>query len=121
MSDETTDDETRQRKALRRVGYGIAGAGVLTVLVDAVSTQPGPIVLYGFLGVAVATFVLEWLESGASGVSVGLAFGSLGGWLWPQVSGGSYTVLGATLVVVGLVNAAVAPYFRALGERLAER
>jgi len=71
--------------------------------------------------VAVAVLVLEWLESGPSGLPVGVVFGSFGGWLWPRVSGGSYAVLGATLVIVGLVNAAVTPYFRAVGERLAER
>lgn len=122
MSDETTEEEAaRQRKVLRRIGYGIVAAGVLTALVGVVSSQPRPIVVYGFLGFAVAVFVVESLEGDASGISVGLVFGSFGGWLWPKVSGESYVVLGATLAVVGLVNAAVAPYFRQLGERIAER
>jgi hypothetical protein len=124
MSDETASGETdeRQRKQLRRVGYGIAVSGILTALVALVSTNPGPIVVYGLLAVAIGTFVLESIEGGsAGGLSLGLLVGSFGGWLWPRIDGGSYLALGGTLVVVGLVNAAVTPYFRELGERLAGR
>ena len=110
-----------QEAKLRRVGYGIALAGVLAVIVDLVSADPQPIVLYGFAGLAVAVFVLETLQSEPSGLGIGLLVGSLGGWVWPQIGGGSYTVLGVTLVLVGFVNAATTPYFRRLGERLAGR
>ena len=116
-----TADEDWQEAKLRRVGYGIALAGVLAVLVDLVSADPQPIVLYGFAGLAVAVFVLESIQSEPSGLGIGLLVGSLGGWVWPQIGGGSYTVLGVTLVVVGFVNAATTPYFRRLGERLAGR
>ena len=114
-------DEELQEERLRRAGYGIVLAGVLAVLVDLVSAQPRPIVVYGLLGLAVAVFVLETLQSEASGLGVGLLVGSLGGWVWPEIGGGSYAVLGVTLVVVGLVNAATTPYFRRFGERLAGR
>ena len=132
-----TGDENRQEAKLRRVGYGIVLAGVLAVLVDLVSAHPPPIVTYGFGGLAVAVFVLESLQSEPSGLGIGLLVGSLGGWVWPEIGGGSYrvsrrkptasvvggrqTVLGVTLVVVGFVNAATTPYFRRLGERLAGR
>ena len=122
MSDETESEEAAgQRRALRFVGYGIMVAGVIAVGATAVSTDPGPLVVYGLLGLGVAVFLLEVVEGGASGVSVGLLLGSLGGWLWPRLGEGSYTVLGGTLVVVGVVNAVVSPYFHALGKRLAER
>jgi ABC-type phosphate transport system permease subunit len=116
-----TADEDRQEAKLRRVGYGIALAGVLAVLVDLVSARPQPIVVYGLLGLAVAVFVLESLQSEPSGLGIGLLVGSLGGWVWPQIGGGSYAVLGVTLVLVGFINAATTPYFRRLGERLAGR
>ena len=116
-----TAEEDRQEAKLRRVGYGIALAGVLAVIVDLVSADPQPIVLYGFAGLAVAVFVLESIQSEPSGLAVGLLVGSLGGWVWPQIGGGSYMVLGVTLIVVGFVNAATTPYFRRLGERLAGR
>ena len=114
-------DEELQEERLRRVGYGIVLAGVLAVLVDLVSARPRPIVVYGLLGLAVAVFVLETLQSEASGLGVGLLVGSLGGWVWSEIGGASYAVLGVTLVVVGLVNAATTPYFRRLGERMAGR
>ena len=114
-------DEELQEERLRRVGYGIVLAGVLAVLVDLVSARPRPIVVYGLLGLAVAVFVLETLQSEASGLGVGLLVGSLGGWVWPEIGGAGYAVLGVTLVVVGLVNAATTPYFRRLGERMAGR
>jgi len=113
-------DEEHHEAKLRRVGYGIALAGLLAVLVDLVSARPQPIVIYGFGGLAVAVFVLESLQSEPSGLGIGLLVGSLGGWVWPEIGGASYTVLGVTLVVVGFVNAATTPYFRRLGERLAE-
>ena len=116
-----TADEDRQEAKLRRVGYGIVFAGVLAVLVDLVSADPQPIVLYGFAGLAVALFVLESIQNEPSGLGIGLLVGALGGWVWPQIGGGSYAVLGVTLVVVGFVNAATTPYFRRLGERLADR
>ena len=118
---EAGDDEARQEEKLRRVGYGIALAGALAVLVDLVSARPRPIVVYGLLGLAVAVFVLGSLQSGASGLGLGLLVGSLGGWVWPELGGASYAVLGVTLVIVGLVNAATTPYFRRFGERLAGR
>ena len=114
-------DEELQEERLRRVGYGIVLAGVLAVLIDLVSAQPRPIVVYGLLGLAVAVFVLETLQSEASGLGVGLLVGSLGGWVWSEIGGANYAVLGVTLVIVGLVNAATTPYFRRLGERMAER
>ena len=114
-------DEELQEERLRRVGYGIVLAGVLAVLVDLVSVRPRPIVVYGLLGLAVAVFVLETLQSEVSGLGVGLLVGSIGGWVWPEIGGTSYAVLGVTLVVVGLVNAATTPYFRRLGERIAGR
>ena len=116
-----TGDENRQEAKLRRVGYGIALAGVLAVFVDLVSARPPPIVVYGLAGLAAAVFVLESLQSEPSGLGIGLLVGSLGGWVWPEIGGASYTVLGVTLVVVGVVNAVVSPYFHALGKRLAER
>jgi putative effector of murein hydrolase len=118
---EADGDEERQEEKLRRVGYGIALAGVLTVAVDLVSVRPRPIVVYGLLGLAVAVFVLGSLQSEASGLGLGLLVGSLGGWVWRELGGASYAVLGVTLVIVGLVNAATTPYFRRLGERLAGR
>ena len=114
-------DEELQEERLRRVGYGIVLAGVLAVLVDLVSARPRPIIVYGLLGLAVAVFVLETLQSEASGLGVGLLVGSIGGWVWPEIGGASYAVFGVTLVVVGLVNAATTPYFRRLGERMAGR
>lgn len=122
MSEETSLEEAaHQRKQLRRVGYGIALGGGLAALVTFASSRPRPIVVYGLLGLAVAVFVLEFLEVGASGTAVGLLMASIGGWIWPLLGGASYRTLGVTLVVVGLVNAAVTPYFRDLGERLADR
>ena len=118
---EAEGDEDRQEEKLRRVGYGIALAGVLAVLVDLVSARPRPIVVYGLLGLAVAVFVLGSLQSEASGLGLGLLVGSLGGWVWRELGGESYAVLGVTLVIVGLVNAATTPYFRRFGERLAGR
>ena len=40
-------DEELQEERLRRVGYGIVLAGALAVLVDLVSVDPRPIVVYG--------------------------------------------------------------------------
>ena len=118
---EAEGEEDRQEEKLRRVGYGIVLAGVLAVLVDLVSARPRPIVVYGLLGLAVAVFVLGSLQSEASGLGPGLLVGSLGGWVWREIGGESYAVLGVTLVIVGLVNAATTPYFRRFGERLADR
>lgn len=122
MSEESSpEDAAPERTQLRRVGYGITVAGVIAALVALGSSRPGTIVVYGLLGFAVAVFVLESLERGASGFSVGLLMGAFGAWIWPHLEGGSYLQLGVMLVVIGLVNAAVTPYFQALGERLAER
>jgi len=122
MGDEAaTGGEEPQQRQLRRIGYGIAIAGALSVLAATVSTRPRPIVVYGLVGLAIAVLVLESFQGSPSGLSIGLLVGSFGGWLWPQVDGGNYAVLGVTLLGAGLLNAAVTPYFRAFGERLAGR
>ena len=58
MSDETESEEVAgQRRALRFVGYGIMVAGVIVVGATAVSTDPGPLVVYGLLGLGVKLFL----------------------------------------------------------------
>lgn len=120
MSDELSEDE-RRRKHLRLVGYGIAASGLLTLLVTYVSTRPHGILVYGIGALAVGVLVLEKTQGGAMGLSLGLLSGSFGVWLWPRLDGGSYYALGFMLVGVGIVNAALSPQFRRLGERLADR
>jgi len=110
-----------QDRHVRRVGYGIAAAGVLATAIAAVSTRPGPVIVYGLLGTGVALVVLEGLQTGGIGFSLGILAAAAGAWLWPSLGGASHLVLGGVLIVVGLVNAAVTPYFRDLGERLAGR
>jgi hypothetical protein len=114
-------EEERQRKHLRLVGYGIAVSGLLTLGVAAISTRPHSILVWGLGGLAVAALVLEVTQGGARGLSIGLITGSFGVWLWPHLDGGSYTVLGAMMIAVGVLNAALTPHFRQLGERLADR
>ncbi|MFT4883571.1 MAG: hypothetical protein ACI8U4_001080 [Natronomonas sp.] len=122
MSDgEESDESDRQRKQLRLVGYGITIAGVLTYLVAYFSTRPYEILVFGLAGLAIAMLVFEKLEGGAMGVSLGLLTGSFGVWLWPQLVGGDIFVLGYMLVLAGLANVLLTPYFRDIGERLAER
>ncbi|WP_336133346.1 hypothetical protein [Natronomonas amylolytica] len=122
MSDDEGDAESnRQRKQLRLVGYGITIAGVLTYLVASVSSRPYAILVYGLAGLAIAMLVFEKLEGGAMGISLGLLTGSFGVWLWPNVGGGDFYVLGYMLVLAGLANAILTPYFRDFGERLAKR
>lgn len=114
-------EAARQRKRLRLVGAGIAVAGLLTVLVASVSTRPHAILVYGLAGLAVGWFVLERLEGGATGLSLGLLTGSLGVWLWPHLEGESYVVLGVLLVATGALNALLTPQFHRLGARLGDR
>jgi len=121
MSDQALSEEERQRKHLRLVGYGIAVAGLLTLLVTYVSTRPFGILVWGLAGLAVALLVLEKTQGGASGLSLGILTGSFGVWVWPNLDGGSFYLLGVLLVAVGALNAALTPQFRRLGERLADR
>ena len=122
MSDDAdSSDEERQRRHLRRVGYGIAISGVLTLLVAYGSTRPHGILVWGLGGLAVMALVLEAIEGGARGFSLGFLTGSFGVWMWPHLDGGSYYGLGLMLVVVGVLNAALTSHFRRLGQRLAER
>jgi hypothetical protein len=122
MSDDEGDTQSdRQRKQLRLVGYGITVAGVLTYLVASFSSRPYDILVYGLAGLAIAMLVFEKLEGGAMGISLGLLTGSFGVWLWPNVGGGDFYVLGYMLVLAGLANALLTPYFRDFGERLAKR
>jgi hypothetical protein len=122
MSDDEGDAQSdRQRKQLRLVGYGITIAGVLTYLVASFSSRPYDILVYGLAGLAIAMLVFEKLEGGAMGISLGLLTGSFGVWLWPNVGGGDFYVLGYMLVLAGLANALLTPYFRDFGERLAKR
>jgi uncharacterized membrane protein len=110
-----------QREQLRRIGYGIVVSGVLTYLVTYFSSRPYRILVFGLAGLAVAMLVFEKIEGGAFGVSLGLLTGSFGVWLWPQVDGGNFYVLGYMLVLAGLANVLLTPYFRDVGERLAGR
>jgi uncharacterized membrane protein len=110
-----------QREQLRRIGYGIVVSGVLTYLVTYFSSRPYRILVFGLAGLAVALLVFEKIEGGAFGVSLGLLTGSFGVWLWPQVDGGNFYVLGYMLVLAGLANVLLTPYFRDVGERLAGR
>lgn len=121
MSDDADTDEERQQESLRRVGYGVAISGVLTLLVAAASTRPHGILVWGLAGLAVMTLVLEAIEGGARGLSLGFLTGSFGVWLWPQLDGGSYYGLGLMLLIVGVLNAALTSQFRRLGQRLAGR
>lgn len=122
MSDETAlTEEERQRKHLRLVGYGIAVSGLLTLGVAYVSSRPHGILVWGLGGLAVAALVLEVTQGGSRGLSLGFLTGSFGVWIWPHLDGGSYSVLGVMLIAVGVLNAALTPHFRQLGERLAER
>ena len=109
-----------QERHVRRVGYGIATAGVLATAIAAVSTRPGPVIVYGLLGTGAALVVLEALQTGGIGFSLGILAAAAGAWLWPSLGGASHLVLGGVLVAVGLFNAAVTPYVRGLGERIAE-
>ncbi len=121
MSDkETAADADRQEAQLRRVGFGIALAGGLVFIVATTSTRPYTILVYGLGGLAVATLILEKTQGGAMGLSLGFLTGSFGVWLWPHFDSGPYTLLGAMLIAVGILNALLTPYFRGLGEQLAE-
>lgn len=122
MSDGDEIDRTaREQKRLRLVGVGIAVSGLLTLLVAWVSTRPHGILVFGLGGLAVGWFVLERAQGGATGLSLGLLTGSFGAWLWPQLEGESYVVLGGLLVAGGVLNAIMTPEFHRLGRRLAER
>jgi hypothetical protein len=122
MSDDEGDARSEdQQKQLRRIGYGIVVSGVLTYLVTYFSTRPYRILVFGLAGLAVALLVFEKIEGGTMGVSLGLLTGSFGVWLWPQVDGGNFYVLGYMLVLAGLANVLLMPYFRDIGERLADR
>ncbi|MFQ3318885.1 MAG: hypothetical protein ACI8UR_002471 [Natronomonas sp.] len=123
MSDEdaeTLTEDERQEKQLRLVGYGIAGSGLIALLIAYISTRPHDILVYGLGGLALSTLVFERTQNAASGLSLGFLVGSFGVWLWPTLDGGSYTALGFMLVAVGISNAFLTPYFRRLGKRLAE-
>jgi hypothetical protein len=122
MSDDEGDAQSEdQQKQLRRIGYGIIVSGVLTYLVTYFSTRPYRILVFGLAGLAVALLVFEKIEGGTMGVSLGLLTGSFGVWLWPQIEGGNFYVLGYMLILAGLANVLLMPYFRNLGERLADR
>lgn len=122
MSDDTEASETdRQQAQLRLVGAGIVLSGVLTLLVAWISTRPGAILVFGLAGLAVGWFVLEQVQGGASGLSLGLLTGSFGAWLWPRLEGESYVVLGFLLVAVGVLNTVLTPAFHRFGARLADR
>jgi hypothetical protein len=122
MSDDEGNARSEdQQKQLRRIGYGIVVSGVLTYLVTYFSTRPYRILVFGLAGLAVALLVFEKIEGGTMGVSLGLLTGSFGVWLWPQVDGGNFYVLGYMLVLAGLANVLLMPYFRDIGERLADR
>lgn len=110
-----------QREQLRRIGYGITISGVLTYLVAYFSTRPYEILVFGLAAVAIALLVFEKIEGGTIGVSLGLLTGSFGVWLWPRIEGGSFFVLGYMLVLAGLANVLLTPYFRDIGERLGDR
>ncbi|QLD87317.1 hypothetical protein HWV23_16835 [Natronomonas halophila] len=120
MSDDEGDAQSdHQQKQLRRIGYGIVVSGVLTYLVTYFSSRPYEILVFGLAGLAVALLVFEKIEGGGMGVSLGLLTGSFGVWLWPQVEGGNFYVLGYMLILAGLANVLLMPYFRDIGERLA--
>lgn len=122
MSDDATlTEDERQRKQLRRVGYGIAVSGLLVFVVARISTRPFDILVYGLGGLAVATLVLEYAGDGTPGLSLGFLSGSFGVWMWNALDGGRFVLLGGLLVAAGLLNALLTPYFRAFGERLSGR
>jgi hypothetical protein len=122
MSDDEGDAQSEdQQRQLRRIGYGIIVSGVLTYLVAYFSTRPYRILVFGLAGLAVALLVFEKIEGGGMGISLGLLTGSFGVWLWPQVEGGNFYVLGYMLVLAGLANVLLMPYFQEMGERLANR
>lgn len=111
----------RQQKQLRLVGAGIVVSGLLTLVVAWISTRPHAILVFGLAGLAIGWFVLEQVQGGATGLSLGLLTGSFGAWLWPQLEGESYLLLGVLLVAVGVLNAVLTPEFHRLGARLADR
>lgn len=111
----------RQQKQLRLVGVGIVVSGLLTLVVAWISTRPHAILVFGLAGLAIGWFVLEQVQGGATGLSLGLLTGSFGAWLWPQLEGESYLLLGVLLVAVGVLNAVLTPEFHRLGARLADR
>lgn len=121
MSDEADTSEDEQEAHLRRVGYGIAISGVLTLLVASASTRPHGILVWGLGGLAVMALVLEATQGGARGFSLGFLTGSFGVWLWPHLDGGSFYTLGLMLFAVGVLNAVLTPLFRGIGKRLAGR
>jgi hypothetical protein len=122
MSDEGERERSRletQQHRLRLVGYGIVVAGLLTLLVAAISTKPQAILVFGLGGLAVLLLVVEQIQGAGVGLSLGLLTGSFGTWIWPNIEGESYVVLGSLLVVVGVTNAWLTPQFHRLGARLA--
>lgn len=122
MSEESGVSESeRQREQLRLVGAGIVLSGLLTLLVAWISTRPHDILVFGLAGLAIAWFVLEQVQGSATGLSLGILTGSFGAWLWPELGGESYLVLGALLVAVGVLNAVLTPAFHGFGARLAGR
>lgn len=122
MSEESSATESeRQREQLRLVGVGIVLSGLLTVLVAWISTRPHGILVFGLAGLAIGWFVLEQVQGSATGLSLGILTGSFGAWLWPELGGESYLVLGALLVAVGVLNAVLTPAFHGFGARLAGR
>lgn len=122
MSDDSGVREAdRQQEQLRLVGVGIVLSGLLTVLVAWISTRPHGILVFGLAGLAIGWFVLEQVQGGATGLSLGLLTGSFGAWLWPQLEGESYLFLGVLLVTVGALNTVLTPAFHRFGARLAGR
>lgn len=120
MAEQTLSEIERRRKQLQLVNYGIVASGVVTLLVAVVSTQPHGILFFGLGALALAMVVFEYTQNAAFGLSFGLLTGSFGVWVWPRLDGESYLVLGGMLVVVGIVNAVITPYFYQLGAERAE-
>ncbi len=123
MSEEGTelDEAAARRRQFRLVGSGIALAGVTTMVVASVSTQPHGILVVGLGFAAVATLVLERTQGAVAGLSLGIMTGAIGVWLWPILEpDGSYLFAGTLLTIVGIVNVLLAPisqYFQNAGKR----
>lgn len=124
--DEESAEEAAQLRQLRLLGVGTVASGLLVVGVDAASTKPHGILVYGLGALGIIALVLERTQSTPVGVSLGLLTGSVIVWLWPWISAGEFDLwfVGTMLVLVGLLNVVGSPvvlYMRRLGERLGER
>lgn len=113
-------DATRR---VRRLGYGLAFAGLAVLGVTRTALPPGrtTAILVGFL--AVGALVLERTQGAERGFGFGLLTAAAGVVLWPRVGAGDFEQLWRVLVLAGALNAAAAPLFarfQTLGERLAD-